>query len=386
MRHGRLWAAQRGLIDQIAITRPREWVVGPLGWLPVLSATTALGLLGVAVAYTQSRALADPGLAALTFWVGLLLMLLPIAYRIVSAAPTRAERLGLVLLAGVGMYMVKFLHDPTLFTFFDEFLHTRTANAILETKHLFTPNTMLLASSYYPGLENVATAIAELSGASVFDSGIVVIGAARAMFVISLFLLFQLISGSARLAGIGALVYAANPSFIFFSAVFAYESLALPFVVLTLYCVARRYRSLDPPAVSWLIIPIAASATVVTHHVSSVALSVILLGWTVVYWISRRRLGVHVSPFKPAVFSFVAAVTWLILVATVTVRYLAGTIERAALEIVRLAAGQSSARELFRSTAAPVQPFWKSRQGTRPLRSFSWPCLWVSGGCGATAV
>ena len=56
------------------------------------------------------------------------------------------------------------------------------------------------------------------------------------------------------------------------------------------------------------------------------------------------------------------AVGWLLIVATVTVGYLAPAIEGAALEVVRLALGKSGARQLF-SGAGQGPPFWEVALG-----------------------
>jgi hypothetical protein len=66
----------------------------------------------------------------------------------------------LVLLAGVGLYMIKVMHSPIHFTFYDELLHYRTAANILETGFHFQENPLLPVSPLYPGLENVAVALA----------------------------------------------------------------------------------------------------------------------------------------------------------------------------------------------------------------------------------
>ena len=68
----------------------------------------------------------------------------------------------------------------------------------------------------------------------------IVVGAARVLMMLALFLLYERACGDSRLAGVGALVYAANPGFLFFDAQFAYESLALPLAVFTLWCIQRR--------------------------------------------------------------------------------------------------------------------------------------------------
>ncbi len=58
-----------------------------------------------------------------------------------------------MVLVGLALYGVKVLGAPSSFVMFDEFLHWATLDDIVVTGRLFTPNNILLASPYYPGLE-----------------------------------------------------------------------------------------------------------------------------------------------------------------------------------------------------------------------------------------
>ena len=65
------------------------------------------------------------------------------------------------------------------------------------------------------------------------QSALIVIGVARLIMMLALFLLFERLSGSSRVAGLAALVYCASPNFLFWSSQYSYQSLALPLAVLT---------------------------------------------------------------------------------------------------------------------------------------------------------
>ncbi|HET9899596.1 MAG TPA: hypothetical protein VFR46_00785 [Actinomycetes bacterium] len=360
-------------------TRPAEATQPDgFGQLPALAVTTAVGLLVVALADTLARA--AHGAAVLVFWAGLLIMFVPLAGRLVGASASRTERIGLVLIAGVGFYLVKLAQSPIRFSFFDEFLHTRTAEDIIRAGRLFTPSSMVPVSPFYPGLEGATTSLMSLGDFSTFEAGTIVLAVARVMLVLALFLLFESAGGSPRVAGVAALVYMLNPNFMFFSAQFAYESLALPFAVMTIYAISRRGRTADRPYVAWLVILPLAAATVITHHVTSLALTAFLVVWTVVHLLGRLRAGdgngsdAHVlkrlrnapftivSPVKPTLVVAAMAVGWLLLVATVTVGYLGPAIEGAASEVIRLALGEAGPRQLFRG-AGQGPPFWEVALG-----------------------
>ena len=74
------------------------------GQLPQYSLVVALSLLIVAGADTAAR-LSVPG-AEIGFWLGSLALFVPSALRIAAVDGTRRERLGLVCLLAVGLYVV----------------------------------------------------------------------------------------------------------------------------------------------------------------------------------------------------------------------------------------------------------------------------------------
>jgi hypothetical protein len=81
------------------------------------------------------------------FWLGVLAIVGPTAARLVSAAPTRAERIVLVAGLEVAAYLMKMVIWPVQYTFHDEFVHWRTAADILRTHHLFATNPLTRVSA-----------------------------------------------------------------------------------------------------------------------------------------------------------------------------------------------------------------------------------------------
>ena len=139
----------------------------------------------------------------LIYWTGLLLIGLPIFWRLVSREASDGERLALVSMLGMALYGVKLLRDSLLFTLPDEFVHSFNSQQIVERHHMFHDVSIQPISAHYPGLEGAAIAMS-LTGMSSYGSGILVVGAARLVLLIGLFLLFRRISGSARMAGLAS--------------------------------------------------------------------------------------------------------------------------------------------------------------------------------------
>jgi hypothetical protein len=314
----------------------------------------AIGLLICSVADALSRA--TLGSPQLVFWAGALLIVLPVFFRLTSAAPSAHERLALVCLLGLTLYGVKLLRDPFIYTFPDELAHSFNAQQIALHHKLFNANQILAVTPTYPGLEGATSALMDLTGMSSFGAGRIVIGAARLVEVAGLFLLFSRISGSARAGGLGAAIYTANANFLFFGAQFSYESLALPLLVAVLVAVAERAAQPPSRAAAWAV-PIVAGtgAVVVTHHLTSYALAVILVALTALHFAVRRRTPAP-SPWPFALLAVTLCVGWLVVVASVTVGYLSPVLGHAFTATVHTISGESAPRKLFTATGGGPAP------------------------------
>ena len=139
----------------------------------MLSVISGIGVFLIALAYNAGRVASQ--WAEPLFWLGLLVLFLPIAVRLFSSKLARRERLGLLAVLAILFYFVKFLQYPLYFAYFDEFIHVRTSQDILATGHLFQPNPILSLSPFYPGLEIVTTAVSSFTGLSLFASGTILI-------------------------------------------------------------------------------------------------------------------------------------------------------------------------------------------------------------------
>lgn len=383
----------------LTITQPKgdtatSSAASGLGHLPIISLASATGLLLVSVSNVAARTnliWAQP-----LFWFGLLMLLAPIIGRLLSVEASRHERIALVVLLGLGLYWVKLLHSPIDFTFYDEFSHWRNTRNTLTNGALFLRNPLLLASAFYPGLASVTSALVSLSGLSIFQAGILVIGAARLTLMLALFCFFEQVSRSPRIAGLATLLYATHPNFIFFDAQFAYESLAIPMLALVLYLVAARAR--DPltnsPGIG-LIIVLGILALTITHHMTSYALVGLLGAWMIAAWLlGHKRLSLRierlttragsiaasrlprqsrwfarepgtlapqahdariVSPTGPFLLAVICILAWIAYVASITIRYLGPVLGPALIEFLQLISGESGSRELFVS-AGRVAP------------------------------
>ena len=328
------------------------------------------GLLMVALGNNAARE--NAGHAQILFWGGLVLIYAPIAVRLLSPSSSRGECMALSMLLGGSLFLVKVLYNPTGFIPHDEMGTLRQTWELLETGHFFSTNPVVQGYAGYPGLEAVTAALTQIFGRSPFVAATIVIGVARVTLMLALFLFFERVSRSYRVAAIGVALYACNPSFLYFDSQFGYESLALT-IGAALLLVSLRWvmatASERRSNTAGLVVAMALlSATlVVTHHLTSYALLAFLLIWTLTIHLGRRgwassRIpptyamdGPNASgsrwyqgPALPAAFLAVGSGIWLAAVAGgVTGSELGSVFTDAFSSIANLVTGHSGSKTLF---------------------------------------
>jgi hypothetical protein len=316
-----------------------------LGWLSLLALVSAIGLFIVAYGYTAAH-YSEPGSDTIV-WSGLLVIFIPVAVRILSPHTTRFERISLLCLIGICLYCVAILAKPTYFTPHDEFLHWRTAEDIANTRHLFSENAILPVSPFFPGLEIVTSAVSTMSGLSIFIAGRIVIMVSHLVMMMSLYLFYERITLSARMAGIATLIYTANPHFLFFDAYFSYESLALPLAIFLIFIMTHHlvyphfhYRI---TFVAWLVL----GAIVATHHMTDYVMDGLLILWAVMCRLQRSTRILQISFTSTALFGIIASITSIFLIGNPIIKYLLPLYGSALEELVHILRGTSSARQFF---------------------------------------
>ncbi|HJW91745.1 MAG TPA: hypothetical protein VJ436_13985 [Anaerolineales bacterium] len=334
-----------------------------LGWMPLISLFSSLGLLLVVYSYRQSLAGAAWGEQG--FWGGMLILLVPAAARLALPGASRWERIGLVLFVGLGLYLVKLVHSPYAFTFSDELIHVYNAQKIAFTHRLFTPNPILSATPYYPGLETLTTALTSLGGLSVFPAGLIVLGLARLVMLLGLFLTYERISRSAYAAGLGALSYNGASNYLFWSVQFSYESLALPLATVFLFLLAWREEEADASRVLGLtsLALLTLLAVVITHHMTSYGLALLLVIYAAASWLTRPRRVAYISPWGLAFIALMATSSWLAFAASQTVYYLSPVLVAAVSSFIKRVIGEESGRVLFQSASGELAPLWERLVG-----------------------
>lgn len=371
------------------------------GWFPALTVVNALGLL--LVAFANRSAVAGAWGAEFLFWLGLLIMLVPSAMRLVALTLSRRERIAIVVGLGLAFYLVKVLHSPFAFTYSDEFLHLFNTNQILQKGVLFTANPVLQVSPMFPGLASITAALTTLTGLPVFATGLIIIGVARLLLLLSCYLFTEQVSCSPRVAGLATLCFMGDSSFLFWNAQFAYESLALPLAMGVFYLIARREGTAERSHYLGLSVLalLGISAIVITHHITSYVVAAFLLTWWLFVqmhlpdWLTHwgnalflqnkgKLFNVKLSnltvssqagkatdsgqetihrpdegPQGLALFALIAALAWLIYVAILTLTYLSPLLSKGVLTMLQLIFGEGEGRPLFVSATGYAAPLWE---------------------------
>ena len=345
--------------DEQPTTAAKQRRGGRWGFAPYFMLLAGAAGVLVAVADALNRSGRGGGVAL--FWLVVLGLMACAAFRLSLLMPPRLERIGIVLIMGEFLYLVKLLKDPFTFMYSDELVHAFNAQRVLETGSVLHANPILPVTGHYVGLPAITDAVSSLTGLKVFGAGLLVIGVARLVMMLGLFMLFEDVAQSARVAGLAALFYTAHPNFVFFTGQYAYESLAFPLAVVAIAAV-NRWMLPDDPRIrrAWAIAAlIAITGVVMTHHMTTYALVGFFLAASVAHRLLARQSR-YWNPWPFAGFTVVAAVIWLVFVASDTAGYLSVIFGKAFQETIRTVAFESAPRQLFKADAGGGSP-WGER-------------------------
>jgi hypothetical protein len=314
---------------EVRITEP-SW-----GWIPVLCLNSALALVLITFSLSAGGDAGSPKSAL--FCAGTFALFFPLAARIVWPHVSRFEQIGLLLLATCALFTIKFLGSPLGFKGFDEFLHWGTADDILVRQRLFTPNALLPISPLYPALEIAATAVAKVTGLPLFAAALLLMGVSRVIFICALFLFFETVTASSRLAAIACVIYMGNSSFPLFHVSFSYESLAIVFLILAFLAIAcaKQDDAERGGRAAFLAAPFLL-VLAATHHITVFITVLLLVLLTAVVFLNR---GVPQRRFVPMALAGMTAISawgWQALMGNPVTEYLLPNLLAGLADLVQL--------------------------------------------------
>jgi hypothetical protein len=288
--------------------------------LPNALVVISAGVLLVVSGYVRGRE--GIGYALWLYWPGQLLIFGTVIYGVVARTTSKTTRQALVVIFAAVQSFLRWSYSPHAFAFSDELQHLRALNNLLATDHLFNHNYSLPISSRYPGLENVAAELVRVASIGSFPAGTIVAGTAHVLGAACVLLLFRQITRSDRVAGIAAVIYLLNPHSSHFNTSFVYESLALPFAVLTLLFAVRFAARDRGTSINLFAVVACMSLVVMTHHVTALVTIAVMWLIAIAATILRRARPMVAQLVLCADVATLIVCVWVFMAAPVTVDYL----------------------------------------------------------------
>ena len=330
------------------------------------AASEVVGTASIVWAYHIAQYTRSDEAEFLWFWAGMLLIELPLAALIARRSTPPATRAALLIWYGFDSYIPKLLRDPTSPIFHDEFAHWRETYSILTTGKLFQPNPLVPIVARYPGLHAATAALVHATGLTIWQAATLLLILFHVTLVLGIATLARSLGANNRTASLIALLYCLNSSFLYFDTQYAYESMAITLAVWTLVAYVRAIRSQSKEGrVTWGVLTTVLSAgAVVTHHLSTLILILIMALIAVAIttpWLAKGEHWVRSSVATAWSLSLVTtlmAATWITFVAPTTWTYLSPYAGEGLTELIQVVKGSGGARQLF---GASLSPWWEQR-------------------------
>lgn len=325
----------------------------------LMVAAFAVGIGDLLVAFANVRGRDGLSGVRLLYDVGVLLLYLGPAF---GALRLRRDRSATVILTGMlalGLFLVRVSSTPTRLATTDELQTLRSLNDLHRSHHLFAVNPIVGTYGRFPGSQVAVVALHDLSGMSMSTAGKVLLGGEHLLLCIALFILAERLIGHSFVAFLAVIVYACNPSYVFYDSETSYEAFAIPLavVVLTLLVVAagseliNRRRLIAVATVVGIVV-------CVSHHMTSYWLAAMLVGWTLFAFFVRRRQ--HPQEFVPWLTTAVVtafAALWYAFMARAQLTHELGPTVTDSISSIRSALSGSSPLKAPFSSTVPSEVF-----------------------------
>lgn len=330
-------------------------------WYAGLAATFAVGATLLRYSYAEAFAHALTG-GDLTYhyglyWLGMAAFLVPVTIRLLRPQARDGERRVLLIAVAMFTYIPSVLRSHGSPLFFDELAHWSQSEHLYQSGKLFQPNVVSVISDY-PGLHILTVAIRFLSGLSTYQTGLVIGALGHVLELLAVFVLARRLLGSDRVAALAGLCYAVNPGYTLFTAQYAYETLALIFVAWAIALMQEAGADESGRGVRWrltVLTGIVVAACAVTHHLSALLLTVLLLVYALAYrpWRNWERGGHAVAV---ALFCLAVNAIWIGLFGSQVLTYLAPYPRQGLAQVLSLFTGGGqggSGRSAFQASSLP---------------------------------
>ena len=294
------------------------------------------------------------------FWAGMLLLTVPTIAVCCSRQAAPRMRLAWLLAYGVFTFLPKLLRDPSTPLFHDEVAHWRQTVNLVASGKPFQPDPLIGIISRYPGLHATVASVSATTGLNVWQSAQLLLVLAHVIALLGAYVLGEATLGSARAGAVVALFYSFNSSYLYFDTELGYESLAIPFFLWSLACVAKLHRAHDrKERIAWAAAAAVLGCAVAPIHPLTALILVLALSLvSAATLISRLRGNTLPGTAAPTLVVTgavaVAIVLWITAVAPGTVSYLSPYFGGGIGQLSGLFYGSGGGRTLFSASTEPA--------------------------------
>ena len=334
---------------------------GPL--IAAVAACEVAGLTAIAASYLIAQTTASDEAEFIWFWLGMIAIELPVIAVIARRGSSAAARSAALVVLGFVSYAPKLLRDPSGPAYHDEFAHWRDTYDIVASGRLFQNAQIIPIIARYPGLHATTAVLVDVTGLDIWQAATVLLLLCHVTLLLGIAVLARAVGLGSRAAGLAAAAYGFNASFLYFDTQFAYESMAITLVVWALAAFAQALRGRPgPQRRAWCgLTVLLASGCVITHHLSTIELTVVMAGVSIAISLpglarSDGWKGTAATAWGLTAFTGLAITAWIVFVAPGTVAYLSPYLGAGLSQLLHLAAGKGSGRQLF---SASLSPWWE---------------------------
>ena len=301
------------------VTPVKRFRFNPILVVMMLLTSTIGGGVILELAYNSSRNFAKPPVQSyLLFWVSFALVFITagfIASRHAKSLIAPAfSRFAAIASLGIWGALPRLLRGPVPLYFNDEFAQLWQTQRLVQTNSLPSTNPLGVSMApSFPGLSYLTYVIHLAIPVNVPTLGITIVLIAHALGLFGIYFLARSIGVGSRGSSIAAILYALNPSWLYFDAMYSYESLAIPLAIWSLVAVSfsvRRGTKMGWKLAAAILIP----STIVTHHATGLLLLVAVCSLVLVSEYRQRRLPTSIGA-KSEALSVLPVVIGIVLVA-----------------------------------------------------------------------
>jgi len=297
------------------------------------------------------------------FWLGMIAVELPVIAVLARRATSAAARSALLIVVGFTSYAPKLLRDPGGPVYHDEYAHWRDTYDIIASGKLFEPAQIIPIIARFPGLHAATAVIVEITGLSIWQAATVLLLVCHIALLLGVAVLARAAGLDSRAAAMAAVVYGFNPSFLYFDTQFAYESMAITLLVWALAAFAQAIRAdRGPHRRAWCgITALLGLGCVITHHLTSIELTIVMALVSAALTLPRIAKsegwrGTAAVAWGLTGFMGAAVLAWIAVMAPGTVAYLSPYLGTGLSQLMHMATGAGSGRQLF---SASLSPWWE---------------------------